>query len=257
MGISAKCGSVVFYQKKEKTFNLITVEALEKHRKETGMYSETEISAQQQERNQMVDQQIIPRGIHDPAVIAAMRKVPRHLFLPDSIQQEAYLDHPVALGCNQTISQPYMVAIMTEMLMVMPTSRVLEIGTGSGYQTAILAEIAGQVISMERHAPLADTARKRLHALGYNRVMVVTSDGTHGYPDAAPYDAILITAGAPEVPEGLQQQLVPNGILVAPVGARDVQQLATIIRKSDDTFTRNPGISCRFVPLIGEYGWQE
>ena len=227
------------------------------HGKDKGMYSETEIRAHQETRDRMVEQQILARGIRDQAVIAAMRTVPRHLFLSANIQQEAYLDHPAAIACNQTISQPYIVAIMTEMIMLTRSSRVLEIGTGSGYQTAILAEIAGNVISIERHAPLADSARERLQALGYDTVTVVIGDGTLGYPEDAPYDAILITAGAPEIPAGLQQQLALNGRLVAPVGLRDVQQLVTIVREEDDTFTRHPGISCRFVPLIGEHGWRE
>jgi protein-L-isoaspartate(D-aspartate) O-methyltransferase len=221
------------------------------------MFLDMDKSAEQDARDRMVDNQIVARGIHDPAVIAAMRKIPRHLFLSTERQAEAYLDHPAPIDCNQTISQPYMVAVMTEMLALKPEARVLEIGTGSGYQTAVLAEIAGQVISMERHTLLADSARQRLEALGYSNITVIVRDGTLGYPEAAPYDAILITAGAPDIPKVLQQQLSPGGRLVAPVGRTDVQQLITITREDNDTFTRQPGISCRFVPLIGEHGWQE
>ena len=186
-----------------------------------------------------------------------MRKVPRHLFLSAERQADAYLDHPAPIDCRQTLSQPYMVAVMTEMLMLKPWAHVLEIGTGSGYQTAVLAAIAGRVVSMERHTLLADTARQRLQALEYDNITVVVGDGTLGYPEEAPYDAILVTAGAPDIPEVLQQQLVPGGRLVAPVGRTDVQQLITVIREDNDTFTRQPGLSCRFVPLIGAHGWRD
>lgn len=186
-----------------------------------------------------------------------MRKVPRHLFLAEELRVEAYQDCPLPINCSQTISQPYMVAVMTEMLMLKPGACVLEIGTGSGYQTAILAEIAGQVITLERHVALADNARQRLESLGYKNITVIVGDGTLGFPEAAPYDAILITAGAPDIPEGLQRQLAPGGRLIAPVGRTDVQRLITITREGNESFTSQPGISCRFVPLIGEYGWRE
>ena len=221
------------------------------------MYSAADTKEEQQTRDRMVKKQIVARGVQDRAVIDAMRKVPRHLFLPATRQADAYLDHPAPIDCNQTISQPYMVAVMTEMMALKPAARVLEIGTGSGYQTAVLAEIAAQVVSIERHAPLADSARQRLQALGYDNITVVVGDGTLGYPEAAPYDAILVTAGAPDIPEALQTQLAPGGRLVAPVGRTDVQQIITVTREDNDTFTRQPGLACRFVPLIGEHGWRE
>ncbi|HDP34250.1 MAG TPA: protein-L-isoaspartate(D-aspartate) O-methyltransferase [Candidatus Hydrogenedentes bacterium] len=221
------------------------------------MFTDADLCAHREERNRMVEKQIVARNIRDPKVIAAMRKVPRHLFVAANQQQDAYLDHPVAIACDQTVSQPYMVAVMTEMLALTPTTRVLEIGTGSGYQTAILAEIAAQVYSVERHAPLADSAQQRLEALGYDNITVIIGDGTLGHPEAAPYNAVLITAGAPEIPDALQQQLASGGRLVAPVGGPDVQRLVTIVRKEDGAFHRCPGISCRFVPLIGEQGWEQ
>lgn len=221
------------------------------------MFSEMDKSMEQDARDKMVDSQIVARGVHDPAVLAAMSKVPRHLFLAEELWVEAYQDCPLPISCSQTISQPYIVAVMTEMLMLNPGACVLEIGTGSGYQTAILAEIAGQVITLERHAPLADNARQRLESLGYNNITVIVGDGTLGFPEAAPYDAILITAGAPDIPEGLQRQLAPGGRLIAPVGRTDVQRLIMITREDNDKFTCQLGISCRFVPLIGEYGWRE
>jgi protein-L-isoaspartate(D-aspartate) O-methyltransferase len=221
------------------------------------MYPKRDIQAQQEARDRMVESQIVARGVRDQAVLAAMRRVPRHLFLSAERQADAYLDHPAPIDCSQTISQPYMVAVMTEMLMLKPGAHVLEIGTGSGYQTAVLAEIARRVVSVERHALLADTARQRLEALGYDNITMIVGDGTLGYPEEAPYDAILVTAGAPDIPEVLQQQLATGGRLVAPVGRTDVQQLITITREDDNTFTRQPALSCRFVPLIGEHGWRE
>ena len=221
------------------------------------MFSEKDKSAEQQARDKMIEKQLVVRGIQDQVVLESMRKVPRHLFLPANRQVEAYLDHPAPIDCNQTISQPYIVALMTEMLKLQTGMRVLEIGTGSGYQTAILAEIAGQVVSVERHALLADSARKRLEALGYDNITVVVGDGTLGYAEEAPYDAILVTAGAPDIHEVLQEQLVIGGRLVAPVGRTDIQQLVTIIREDDNKFSNQPGISCRFVPLIGKHGWRD
>lgn len=221
------------------------------------MFSETDKNAEQAARDRMVEKQLVARGIQDEVVLAVMREIPRHLFLSANRQADAYLDHPAPIDCNQTISQPYMVAIMTAMLVLQPEMRVLEIGTGSGYQTAVLAAIAGEVVSVERHALLADSARQRLEALGYNNITVVVGDGTLGYPEKAPYDAILVTAGAPDIPEVLQQQLAPGGRLVAPVGRTDVQQLVTITREDQETFSSKPGLSCRFVPLIGEYGWRD
>ncbi len=221
------------------------------------MYSENDMRAHQQARDLMVDKQIVTRGVSDNRVLAAMRSVPRHLFLNADRQDHAYRDHPAPIGCDQTISQPYMVAAMTELLALTPSARVLEIGTGSGYQTAVLAEIAVHVTSVERHAALADAARQRLQALGYDNIDVVVGDGTLGHPDAAPYNAILVTAATPEIPEALQAQLALGGRLVAPVGDTKVQQLITLVREANNETTRHPGIACRFVPLIGEQGWPE
>ncbi len=207
------------------------------------------------ERNAMVEKHIEARGIRDPRVLDAMRTVPRHLFLPETLHPMAYRDHPLQIGCKQTISQPYMVALMTEMLALQPTDRVLEIGTGSGYQAAILAHLAGEVVSVERHPGLAEAARDKLRQLGYANVAVYVGDGTLGWPGRAPYDAILFTAGAPAVPEAVKRQLAPGGRLVIPVGTRHQQDLVKLVRTAD-AYETVKSISCVFVPLVGEEGWQ-
>lgn len=208
-------------------------------------------------RRQMVETQLRARGIKDPRVLEAFATVPRHYFVPPAMQKAAYEDHPLQIGCGQTISQPFMVALMTELLHVQPEDRVLEVGTGSGYQTAILATLAREVISMERHASLTKAAQAALDQGGYDNVAIKVGDGTLGYPEAAPYDAILVTAGAPEVPEPLKRQLAVGGRLVCPIGSREMQQLVRVTRLEADRFTEEEGTKCIFVPLLGQAGWPE
>jgi protein-L-isoaspartate(D-aspartate) O-methyltransferase len=207
-------------------------------------------------RERMVETQIAGRGVTDAAVLAAMRDVPRHLFVPEGSRQDAYEDRPLPIGEGQTISQPYIVAAMSAALAPGRTSRVLEIGAGSGYQAAILARLAGSVVTIERHAALADRAAKTLSALGIANVRVVVGDGSVGYPAEAPYDRILVTAGAPAVPEALKLQLSDGGRLVIPVGSAGYQRLLCIERRGPD-FTSLEGEGCVFVPLIGRQGWPE
>jgi protein-L-isoaspartate(D-aspartate) O-methyltransferase len=206
------------------------------------------------ELDDMLKKQIAARGIEDERVLGAMRRVPRHLFVPRESRAFAYEDHPVQIGHGQTISQPYMVALMTEMLKIGPTDRVLEIGTGSAYQAAILAELAAEVITVERNEDLAERARNCLLELGYANVSVIVGDGTLGYPARAPYDAIVVTAAGPSVPPSLKVQLAIGGRLVCPVGSREIQTLVTLLR-TEDGFDENMGIGCVFVPLVGEEGW--
>lgn len=206
-------------------------------------------------RDMMVDLQLIPRGIRDKRVLSAMRKVPRHLFVPEVIRYSAYDDMALPIGEDQTISQPYMVAIMTELLELKGDEKVLEIGTGSGYQAAVLAELAGEVYTIERIAALADKARERLMGLGYNNIAVMASDGTLGLQDRAPFDRIIITAAAPEIPEPLVAQLKEGGVVVAPVGER-FSQILIKGKKEKGTLVREYHTPCVFVPLIGEYGWK-
>lgn len=205
-------------------------------------------------REAMVTTQIERRGIADPRVLAAMRAVPRELFVPQARADEAYDDRALPIGAGQTVSQPYMVAVMTQALRLTPTSRVLEVGTGSGYQAAILGSIAASVVSIERLPALAEAARQRLAALGFDRVTVVVGDGTDGYPPAAPYDAIVVTAGAPHVPGALRDQLADGGRLVVPVGTARQQDLQVIERRGG-TFLTSAGDGCIFVPLVGRDGW--
>jgi protein-L-isoaspartate(D-aspartate) O-methyltransferase len=205
-------------------------------------------------RLDMVEQQIAARGVSDERVLAAMREVPRHLFVPTGRRAEAYDDRPVPIGEGQTISQPYMVAIMTAALAPRDTDRVLEIGTGSGYQTAILARLAASVISIERHQTLADEAANRLRELDLGNVRIVVADGTEGWPEGAPFERILVTAGAPAVPETLRSQLARGGRLVIPVGPPGLQRLTTVERHGDRFETRE-GEACTFVPLVGRHGW--
>ncbi len=207
-------------------------------------------------REQMVETQIARRGVRAPEVLGAMRTVPRHLFVPAEYERAAYEDHPLQIGFGQTISQPYMVAAMTELLELRPEDRVLEVGAGSGYQAAVLATLAREVISIERHPGLAERAADRLAGLGYDNAVVYCGDGSLGWPDEAPYDAILVTAGSPCIPHALKNQLAPGGRLVCPTGSRDVQRLINIVR-TETGFTETYGISCIFVPLIGEQGWPE
>ena len=208
------------------------------------------------ERNRMVDEQIALRGVRDPRVLEVLRAVPRHRFIPGEDRPDAYEDHPVAIGCGQTVSQPYMVALMTEWLAVGPLDRVLEVGTGSGYQTAVLARLAREVVTVERHGELLDKARKLLVSMGLGNITFVTGDGSVGYAAGAPYDGILVTAAAPHVPQCLLDQLAEGGRLVIPVGPREEQRLVRVTRVSD-RFREETGIGCRFVPLLGVQGWTQ
>lgn len=207
-------------------------------------------------RENMVASQIRARGIKDQAILDAMRSVPRHLFVDEALQSQAYSDHPLPIGEKQTISQPYMVALMTEALEPKPGDIILEIGTGCGYQTAILAEIASRVYSIERIPSLVTKARRILEKLGYLNVLIKTGDGTLGWKEYAPYDGIIVTAGAPEAPRALMDQLKDGGRLVVPVGDRYSQDLIKIDRVGD-SFRKNNLGGCRFVDLIGEQGWNE
>ncbi|HXJ87212.1 MAG TPA: protein-L-isoaspartate(D-aspartate) O-methyltransferase [Candidatus Binatia bacterium] len=202
-------------------------------------------------RHEMVNSQLRARGVTDDRVLAAMEKVPRHEFAPERYRDQAYADHPLPIGEGQTISQPYIVALMLEALGVSPTERVLEIGTGSGYVTALLAELSGQVVSIERHASLADGARAVLVSLGYSNVKVVTGDGTRGYPEDAPYDGIIVSAAAPDVPPALLMQLAEGGRMIIPVGRDETQQLR-LLRMKNGQLTIESRELCRFVPLISE-----
>ncbi len=204
----------------------------------------------------MVETQIARRGIRDPRVLEAMRRVPRHRFVPPDQADAAYQDRPLPIGLGQTISQPYMVALMTECLQLTGDENVLEVGAGSGYQAALLAELARQVTSVERHALLAEHARQVLAELGYANVTVVVGDGTLGWPAHAPYDAIIVTAGAPRVPQALKDQLADGGRLVIPVGSGGFQSLLRITRQGA-RFKEEDFGGCVFVPLIGAQGWGE
>jgi len=208
------------------------------------------------ERSRMVEEQIMGRGVKDARVLAAMRKIPRHEFLPEAIRGVAYADQALPIGEGQTMSQPYMVALMTELLDLKATERVLEIGTGSGYQAAVLAELCEKVYTVERVKTLAAQARVVLDRLGYKNVAIKVYDGTYGWKEMAPFDAVIVTAGSPDVPSALVDQLRDGGRLVIPVGERYAQQLLKIVRKAEGTVTEK-SIPCVFVPLIGAHGWKE
>ncbi len=205
-------------------------------------------------RWRMVEEQIIQRGIRDPKVLKAVREVPRHVFLPDKDPLWAYIDAPIPVGWGQTISQPYIVALMSESLELQGEERVLEIGTGSGYQAAILSHLAGHVCSIERIEGLARRAKETFEELGITNVKVVHGNGTIGLPEEAPFDAIIVTAAAPDVPKPLIDQLTDGGRLVLPVGDRDLQSLTKITRTGHTTRREDLGL-CVFVPLIGSAGW--
>lgn len=207
-------------------------------------------------REQMVETQLIPRGIRDKRVLDAMRRVPRHLFAGGANLRSAYDDMALPIGEDQTISQPYMVAIMTELLELKGTEKVLEIGTGSGYQGAVLAELAKEVYTIERIAVLAERAETEYRTMSYENIHVRTGDGTLGWPEAAPFDRIIITAAAPKIPGPLMDQLGMNGILVIPVGSRFSQTLLKI-RKTEKRLIEEHHTPCVFVPLIGEHGWKK
>jgi protein-L-isoaspartate(D-aspartate) O-methyltransferase len=207
-------------------------------------------------REHMVKTQLIPRGIKDHRVLAAMKKVPRHRFVEEALWGEAYNDHPLPIGHKQTISQPYIVALMTETLELSGKENTLEIGTGSGYQTAILAELSRKVYTVERLRPLMTAARTTLAELGYTNILFKAFDGTLGWDEYAPYDAIIVTAGAPKIPEPLLEQLAIGGRLVIPVGNRFSQEMIRVTRKEKEVFTRKEFGGCRFVDLIGVHGWE-
>ena len=202
-------------------------------------------------RNLMVEEQIAARGVKDTRVLAAMRKVPRHLFVPENLIPEAYDDTPLPIGYGQTISQPYIVALMTELLQLRGDEKVLEVGTGSGYQAAVLAELAREVYTIEIVEPLARQAAERLRELGYTNVHVRHGDGYDGWPEKAPFDGIIVTAAPEEIPKPLLDQLKPGGRLVIPVGAWS-QDLLVVTKSADGKITRRVVIPVRFVPMTGK-----
>ncbi len=208
------------------------------------------------ERARMTEEQLLGRGIQDPRVLAAMASVPRHLFVDETLQDKAYGDFPLSIGAGQTISQPYMVARMTEALELHGHERVLEVGTGSGYQTAILAELAGQVYSIERFPELSSRAHTILTFLGYTNISVRVGDGTLGWKEEAPFDAILVTAASPTIPPPLMAQLADKGRLIIPLG-RFFSQTLTRVVKEGESLSRTALTECLFVKLVGEYGWPE
>ncbi|GAG48969.1 unnamed protein product, partial [marine sediment metagenome] len=207
-------------------------------------------------REKMVKNQLITRGIKDKKVLQAMSKIPRHLFIEDALYGEAYNDHPVPIGEKQTISQPYIVALMTEALELKGDENTLEIGTGSGYQTAILAELSSRVYTIERIKSLLGNARKLLSQLGYDNILFKTFDGTLGWKEYAPFDAIMVTAGAPHLTQPLIDQLADNGRMIIPVGDRYSQELIKVVRKGKELEQESLG-GCRFVNLIGAHGWSD
>lgn len=207
-------------------------------------------------RERMVETQIAARGVHDEGVLEAMRKVPRHLFVDEALRDQAYSDHPLPIAENQTISQPYIVALMTESLELNGAEKVLELGTGSGYQTAILAELADRVFSIERYPELAHRANAILKKLGYQNIIVRVGDGSLGWPDDAPFDGIIVTAGTPKIPQPLIDQVKMGGRLVVPVGDRLGQDLILVRRVAEGIKKTNLG-GVRFVNLVGKWGWKE
>jgi len=217
---------------------------------------EEKIVSYERERRQMVEDQLMQRGISDERVLDAMKKVPRHRFVPSSLEPYAYDDGPLSIGEGQTISQPYMVALMTQELRLKENEIVLEIGTGSGYQTAILAELSQTVFTVERIAVLSERAEVVLRTLGYNNVQLRVGDGTLGWPEKAPFDKILVTAAAPDIVQPLVEQLKIGGTLLVPTGSRYSQMLSLVTREENRIDTKTT-TQCVFVPLIGEYGWQE
>ena len=207
-------------------------------------------------RERMVKNQLVTRGIKDERVLRVMGKIPRHLFIEDALYGEAYNDHPVPIGEKQTISQPYIVALMTEALKLKGDEKTLEIGTGSGYQTAILAELSSRVYTIERIKSLLGKARKLLAQLGYDNILFKAFDGTLGWKEYAPFDAIMVTAGAPHIAKPLIDQLADNGRMIIPVGDRYSQELIKVIRRGKDLEQKSLG-GCRFVNLIGVHGWSD
>ena len=208
-------------------------------------------------RDRMIERHLKARGIRDSAVLEAMRSVPREAFLPESMADAAYEDTPLPIGHGQTISQPYIVALMTALIEPAKADRVLEIGTGSGYGAAILSRIVGKVYTAERHQDLAETAENRFRRLGYDNIRVRHGDGSLGWPEHAPYDGIVVTAGAPDVPQELKAQLAVGARLVIPTGSVHTQKLRRIRRTAEDAFEEEDLLSVRFVPLVGTASWQK
>jgi protein-L-isoaspartate(D-aspartate) O-methyltransferase len=214
------------------------------------------ITACQRSRMQMVEEQLKARGIYDPKVLSAMETVPREMFVPEEYRESAYRDGPLPIGDGQTISQPYMVALMTQCLKLSGTERVLEIGTGSGYQMAVLLEITPLVYSVERLPAVAQRALDNFKKLGHENLHIKVADGTCGWPEEAPFDGIIVTAGAQETPAALREQLADGGRLLIPVGPRYSQMLYRITRKGNQ-YQEEEFTACVFVPLIGRYGWKD
>jgi protein-L-isoaspartate(D-aspartate) O-methyltransferase len=215
-----------------------------------GPAPQSEGASRARERERMVSQQIEARGVKDPKTLEAMRSVPRHLFVPPELAGQAYDDHPLPIGHGQTISQPYIVAFMTEALHLKGDETVLEVGTGSGYQAAVLAEIAERVHTIEIVEPLAEESARRLKELGYTNVEVRAGDGYEGWPEAAPFDAIIVTAAAPRIPDPLKDQLADGGRLIIPVG--DAWQELVVLTREGDRFDEKRVLPVRFVPMTGE-----
>jgi protein-L-isoaspartate(D-aspartate) O-methyltransferase len=207
------------------------------------------------ERSAMIEDQLRRRGIHDERLLAAMRRVPRHEFISQEKWEQAYADHPVTIPEQQTTSQPYIIAAMIEAAEIKSGEKVLEVGAGSGYQTALLAELAKQVIAVERYGTLAASAQEALRRLGYRNVVVVEGDGTLGWEPAAPYDAIIVSAAAPRIPPALLEQLASGGRLVIPIGDAHQQTLQLFHKQPDGAISRTMLEGCRFVPLIGRHGF--
>jgi protein-L-isoaspartate(D-aspartate) O-methyltransferase len=212
--------------------------------------------SEETDRERMVREQLEAREVRDPRVLDAMRRVPRHLFVPEPLREHAYEDRPQPIGDDQTISQPLMVGLMTELLHLWGDEKVLEIGTGSGYQTAILAELASEVVSIERIPALAERARSLLEWLGYKNVEIIVADGSEGWPARAPYERILVTAAAPKIPKPLLDQLAPQGRMVIPIGEADMQTLLVVYKDAEGHVTSDGYGPCVFVPLLGAHGWR-
>ncbi len=213
-----------------------------------------ESASYDEQRREMVEQQLRRRGIHDNRVLKAMLQVPRHEFISEEFRAQAYEDHPLPIGKEQTISQPLIIAISLQALTLSGAESVLEVGTGSGYQTALLARLARQVFSVERHPELAEMAERTLHELGFDNVQVSVRDGSQGWKEHSPYDAILVSAAAPSVPRSLLEQLADGGRMVIPVGPPHAQELL-LVRRNGATTTTETVDGCRFVPLVGAEGY--
>src|SRR3954466_3740574 len=210
-----------------------------------------------QARERMVEIQLARRGVRDPRVLQAMREVPREAFVEPGFEEFAYEDGALPIAENQTISQPYIVALMIEAAELRPGDRVLEVGAGSGYAAAVLSRIAEKVYAIERHSSLGEAARQRFERLGYGNIELCVGDGTRGWPNAAPFDAILVSAGGPEVPQALKEQLAIGGRLLIPVGDAQEQKLLRLTRTSESDYEEEECGAVTFVPLIGELGWPE